>query len=148
MDPTEAVYGDYFDNLLSWWHRRHNSNVLFITYEDMHRSNAEAILRIAHFLDYKLAEKLRNSGNGFMERVLQYSSFDHMKKTIDESFGLWHCDEFVLKRDSDEIINLCRKGEVNKGRETMNGNQIAQMKEKFLVKCGGTGIENLWPDII
>lgn len=148
MDPNEALYGDYFDSLLSWWHRRNNSNVLFVTYEEMHKSKTEAILRIAHFLDYKLAEKLRKSENGFMQSVLHYSSFDHMKKTIDESFGLWHCDEFRLRRDREEIINLCRKGEVNKGRETFSSNQIVQMKQMFLVKCGGTGIETLWPDIM
>lgn len=148
MDPKEAVYGDYFDNLLSWWRRRNNSNVLFITYEEMHKANTEAILRIAHFLDYRLAEKLRMSENGFMKRVLQYSSFDHMKKTIDESFGLWHCDEFRLRRDRDEIINLCRKGEVNGGKKTFNNKQIAKMKQNFLAKCGGSGIENLWPDIM
>lgn len=148
MDPNEAVYGDYFDNLLSWWYQRHNSNVLFITYEEMHKSNTETILRIAHFLDCKLAEKLRKYENGLMNSVLQYSSFDHMKKTIDESFGLWHCDEFRLGRDREEIINLCRKGEVNKGKETFNCNQIREMKQKFLVRCGGTGIEKLWPDIM
>lgn len=71
-----------------------------------------------------------------------------MKKTIDESFGLWHCDEFRLRRDRDEFINLCRKGEVNKGKETFRSNQIAQTRDKFFAKCCGTGIENLWPEIM
>lgn len=82
-----------------------------------------------------------------MKSVLHYSSFDHMKKTIDESFGLWHSDEFRLK-DGEEIISICRKGEVAKGKETFNSKQIAQMKKTFVAKCGDTGIVNLWPDIM
>lgn len=148
MDPNESVYGDYFDNLLSWWQHRHNSNILFITYEDMHKSKSDAILKIAHFLDYQMEEQLRNDKNGFMKDVLYYSSFEHMKKTIDETFGLWHCEEFKLRRDRQEIINLCRKGKVNKGKETFSKDQIDRMKQKFAVKCTGTGLEKLWSDII
>ena len=29
------VYGDYFDNILSWWPHRNDENVLMLKYEDM-----------------------------------------------------------------------------------------------------------------
>lgn len=148
IDPNEAIYGDYFDNLLSWWKHRHNSNVLFITYEEMHKAKRELVLRIGTFLDYKLGEKLCKHNNSLMENTLNYSSFEYMKKTIDESYGLWHCDESNLSRDKQEMTNLFRRGEVNRDRETFSSGQISKMNEIFAVKCNGTGLENLWPDIM
>lgn len=128
IDPDEAIYGDYFDNLLSWWVHRHDSNVLFITYEEMLKNKSDMALRIAEFLDYRYGEKLKNDNN-LLTNILKYSSFEHMKKTID-------------------FPNLLRKGEANGNADYFNEDQINQMKKIFVTKCDGTELENLWPDVM
>lgn len=46
-------FGDYFDNLLSWYEHRNDSNVLFITYEQMKKDPKTYILKIAEFMGEK-----------------------------------------------------------------------------------------------
>ena len=46
----EVDFGDYFDNLASWYAHRDAANVLFLTYEEMKRDTRAAIAEIAAFL--------------------------------------------------------------------------------------------------
>lgn len=128
IDPNEAIYGDYFENLLSWWVHRHDPNVLFITYEEMLKNKSGMVLRIADFLDYRYGEQLKNDNN-LLTTILNYSSFDYMKKTID-------------------LPNLFRKGEAIGSTDNFNVDQINKMKNIFATKCNGTGLENLWPEVM
>ncbi|KAM7300214.1 transport and Golgi organization protein 1 [Ixodes scapularis] len=44
-------FGDYFDHVLSGYEHRHDSNVFFVTYEEIHRDKAGVVRRLARFLD-------------------------------------------------------------------------------------------------
>src|SRR5690606_2833757 len=68
----EVDFGDYFDNLLSWWPHRAARNVLFLTYEDMLANPNVAVRRIGGFLGGKAAELVRDAQG--LERVVAYSS--------------------------------------------------------------------------
>lgn len=56
-----AACGDYLANLLSWYERRFDYNVLFITYEELIEEHKAWVLRIADFIavDEEYGEKLR-----------------------------------------------------------------------------------------
>ncbi|KAG0438265.1 hypothetical protein HPB47_017088 [Ixodes persulcatus] len=50
--------GSYYENLLSWYAKKDEPNVLFLTYESIHADMKESVLKIAGFIDDELAKKL------------------------------------------------------------------------------------------
>ncbi|XP_049272531.1 sulfotransferase ssu-1-like [Rhipicephalus sanguineus] len=65
----ETSFGDYFQHLVSWYPHVTEPNVLFVTYEDMKKDPAAAVLRIAKFLDVRDAEILDADSNRVANRV-------------------------------------------------------------------------------
>lgn len=54
-------YGPYFEHVLGYWKQHqsnpnYGSNLLWITYEEMHRDPEGSIRRVAHFLDRPLTD--------------------------------------------------------------------------------------------
>src|SRR5688572_29829212 len=74
----EVDFGDYFDNLLSWWPRRCEPNVLFLTYERMLAAPAAAVQAIAVFLGGRAAELARDTRR--LDGVVRDSDFEHMRR--------------------------------------------------------------------
>lgn len=75
-------YGDYFDHVLAWYERRYDSNVLFLTFEDMLTDPASAVLRVARFIsdqkhDYE--KLLMENDCSALRRVIENTTFDNMK---------------------------------------------------------------------
>ncbi|KAG8174598.1 hypothetical protein JTE90_006046 [Oedothorax gibbosus] len=61
---------------------RKNTNLLFLTYEEMKEDTKAAILKIASFLDdKKYGEALRGNEN-VLNNILKYSSPEHTKEFI------------------------------------------------------------------
>ncbi|KAG0417305.1 hypothetical protein HPB47_005705 [Ixodes persulcatus] len=56
----KVAFGDYFDNLLSWYEHRHNTNVSFLTYEDLKKDTVAWVIKIADFLGEEYGRKLRS----------------------------------------------------------------------------------------
>ena len=53
-------YGPYFSHVLPYWQTSQDnpdSNILWITYEDMHKDPEGSVRRIAHFLDRPLTDE-------------------------------------------------------------------------------------------
>lgn len=53
----DDLLGNFWDSVLYFWKRRHEENVLFITYEEMKNDLLEVVRRVATFLDKKLTGK-------------------------------------------------------------------------------------------
>ena len=56
---STVPYGPYFEHVLGYWkqHRSDsNDNLLWITYEEMHRDPEGSIRRVAEFLDHPLTD--------------------------------------------------------------------------------------------
>ena len=53
----QVAYGDYWHNVLSWWSRRAQPNVLFLTYEEMHLDLRGVVRRVARFLGKPVSEE-------------------------------------------------------------------------------------------
>ena len=83
------LMGTWTDHLQGYWHERHRSNILFLTFKEMKADLPGCIGRIADFMGVEL------SGDEF-DLVCEKSSFRYMKR-IDHKFypGIlspWSCD--------------------------------------------------------
>lgn len=132
----EVDFGDYFDHLLSWWPRRTDPNVLFLTYERMLAAPANAVRAIAAFLGGTAAAVARDSGR-LVADVVRLSSFDHMRRDQ----GRWSS-----ARPAD-MPAFVRKGVAGDWRNQFSAEQARRLAAKLRERTAGTGIESLWPEL-
>lgn len=159
-------FGDYFDHLLGWYAHKNDPNVLFMTYEEMKENHEGSVLKMASFVDDKLyAEPLRNDPQK-LKNILKYSSFNYMKKTVNEGME----EMFDMSRehllqsdmppqlkkmfasvpipsaDSNEpkSVNFVRKGIVGDWRNYFTKEQSRRIDEKFDERTKGTDIPKLF----
>ncbi|XP_017782112.1 PREDICTED: sulfotransferase family cytosolic 1B member 1-like [Nicrophorus vespilloides] len=62
----------FFDNILGYWKRRSESNIIFLKYEDMKKDLRSVVVEVSDFLGVKLDEDQ-------MKRLLHHLSFEQMK---------------------------------------------------------------------
>ena len=67
------LFGPYFTHVFSYWNRRHLSNLLIITYEEMQADLAAVLRKVAGFLGVGLSET-------DIPKLCEHLSFDSMKK--------------------------------------------------------------------
>lgn len=132
----EVDFGDYFDNLMSWYQHKDDDNVLFLTYEQMKADPAKAVAAIGQFLGPGSARIVQDTN--MLERILHHSSFESMRKDQQRwsSERLHGMPEFV------------RKGTVGDWMNHFSGDQARRLVEKFSQRTRGTSAEELWPDIV
>uniref|UniRef100_G3MP23 Sulfotransferase domain-containing protein n=1 Tax=Amblyomma maculatum TaxID=34609 RepID=G3MP23_AMBMU len=157
-------YGDYFDHVLSWYEHRGDSNVLFITYEDIKKDTPGSVLKIADFLGKEeYGDKLRQN-QGLLQNVLGAISINSMKKmnkevktwsqqlasvpleslppgarSLVESVG----GSLLTKPAQGEFI---RKGIVGDWRNHFSPEQVDRMKKRIALKTAGSDLMDLWKD--
>lgn len=131
----EVDFGDYFDNLLSWWVRRGDSNVLFLTYEDMLADPAAAVAAIARLLGGRAAD-LAADPRG-LTRVVRTSSFGEMQRDQ----GRWSSQR------PPDMPAFVRRGVVGDYVNYFSPEQARKLVAKMRARTTGTGLETLWPDL-
>jgi hypothetical protein len=129
----EVDFGDYFDNLLSWWPRRSEQNVLFLTYEQMLEAPAAAVQTIGEFLGGRAAELARDARR--LDGVVRASGFEQMRRDQ---------NRWSSARPAD-MPPFVRKGAAGDWRNHFSPLQARRLAEKFRARTAGTGIERLWP---
>jgi hypothetical protein len=129
----EVDFGDYFDNLISWYKRKDDENVLFITYESMKADSYRSIMAIADFLGVESFKDKK-----IIDSIIKYSSFEAMQKNQTRWASL----------RSDTVEPFIRKGIVGDWVNYFTPKQTRRLLEKFFYKTKGTGIDNLWLDVI
>lgn len=50
------MYSPYFGHILGYWEARHNPNILFVTYEELHQNPQKIIKKIAEFLNVSVSQ--------------------------------------------------------------------------------------------
>lgn len=92
-DHVEAwlEFGAWFRNVRSWWPYRDHEKVLLLRYQDLKRDLGAAVTGIAEFLGWELTPEQRR-------RVLEYSSFDWMKRHDDKFSGQSGSGDAAFKR--------------------------------------------------
>ncbi|KAK8763573.1 hypothetical protein V5799_033818 [Amblyomma americanum] len=98
---SRAMCGDYLDSLTSWYARKFDDNVLFLTYEELAEEDKTTVLRIADFLgeDGEYGRKLRRS-----RRLLEKTCAETRNE------GVWECVESDTKRRMQEAAAISDEG--------------------------------------
>ncbi|XP_037499461.1 sulfotransferase 1B1 [Rhipicephalus sanguineus] len=156
-------FGDYFDHLLSWYEHRNDSNVLYLTYEELKGDTMTKILKIADFLGTEFGSMLRKDDN-IMKELLDGSAFKNMQATVDSGSSVLHRlldlpPERALKSlevfreplrhrsASKRPVTYLRKGIVGDWRNHFSEEQVERMKKRVNEKCGHTDVMSLWDGI-
>ncbi|XP_077536808.1 sulfotransferase ssu-1-like isoform X2 [Haemaphysalis longicornis] len=159
----EVDFGDYFENLLSWYEHRDDDNVLFLTYEDLKRNPKEGILSVARFLGKEYEEKLLRDPRA-LEKVLNATSQESMKKFNAEfrkiesamrNIQLENGDPKEEEDFSEHLKNLLakpitgdfvRKGVVGDWRNHFSEEQIQRLKDAIGARPNALKVMSLWND--
>lgn len=128
----EVDFGDYFDNLLSWFDRRDDPNVLFLLYEEMKGDTRGCIKKIGEFLGGDFVRDVEDPS--IVERISANSSFKAMKATP----AMWSSER------PKQFEAFIRKGKVGDWRTHFSEEQSERLDRKFEAKLSGTGAEKLW----
>uniref|UniRef100_A0A8C6XD00 Sulfotransferase n=1 Tax=Naja naja TaxID=35670 RepID=A0A8C6XD00_NAJNA len=75
----KVPYGSYFDHITEWNNYLEDSNVFFITYEEIKENPVSALKKIAKFFDFSVTEEE-------IESIVKKTSFESMKDTA-ENYG-------------------------------------------------------------
>ncbi|KJH45997.1 sulfotransferase domain protein [Dictyocaulus viviparus] len=74
----QLAFGDYFDHLSGWLPHIHNSNVLFLTYEEMVQNLEGSIYKIGQFLGGEAKKLVQDQTR--LKLAVENSSIEAMKK--------------------------------------------------------------------
>ncbi|KAH9385083.1 hypothetical protein HPB48_027120 [Haemaphysalis longicornis] len=159
-----VIYGNYFDHLLPWYERRRDSNVLFVTYEELKADTAAQVIRVADFLGEEHGKSLREDRQ-LLERVLDACSRESMRIFFKES--LQERLEKMLQRasklsgDSKEPVEsplrvagethegsgFVRKGIVGDWKNYFTPDHTTRTKKWIAENTRGSDVMNLWSSI-
>lgn len=131
----EVDFGDYCDNLMSWYEHKEDNNVLFLTYENMKVDKRKAVLEIANFLGTEYSSNLKDEE--ILNKVLEHSSFEDMSNNQSR----WSSQR------SENMPPFIRKGEVGDWTNHFSKEQERRLAEKFFIRTKGTDAASLWNDI-
>lgn len=127
----QISYGPYWKHILEFWERRHEENILIVSYEEMKKDSIGVIKRVASFLgkSYTDAE---------IEGISSHCSYSEMKKNPSTNIGL-HADAQGVLNDS--ISPFMRKGEVGDWKNYLTDEMNQQMDKYTQEHFSGTGLE-------
>lgn len=137
MDPNFlplVPYGPYFDHVLGYWNKHRSnpnegSNLLWITYEEMHRDPEGSIRRVANFLDRPLTDAqvftIQMIKKNFIltdcvlfkvRLIAAHTRFDSMARNPSVNYSHW--DDLGLRNKNE--AHFMRNGRVGDWRRHFN----------------------------
>lgn len=156
------AYGDYLDHLISWYEHRNDSNIHFVTYEALKEDPKKEILKIARFIGEE-HEKMLLENPKMLEDIILYSSFDSMKKKVDETMrkfrkgeidagsriipkGIQVCLDANREASNSTVSqeNFMRKGVVGDWKNYFSSEQKRRYEAKIAEKTANSDVMNLW----
>lgn len=157
-------FGDYFDHLLSWYDHCHDSNVLFVTYEQLKKDTRNWVLKIADFIGEEYGQKLRNDETR-LENVLKNISVKAMKEGVNDGLkSLFQEVDCMFGGEVPRWLELVkeavgsdawekpmtgdfvRKGVVGDWRNHFSDEQVKRLQQRIEEKTRGTDVMSLWKD--
>lgn len=158
-------YGGYFNHVIEWYIHRNDSNVCFITYENLKKDPRTEILKIAKFIGEEY-EKSILENQQIMENILYYSSFEYMNKRTNKSvdiflrygntllnkefpIGFKESVQYILSegKRKEPVTEFVRKGIIGDWKNYFKEDQLKRLDAKFEEKAAGSDIKQLWKDI-
>lgn len=123
-----GIYGDYFDCIKSWWHRRYDSNILLVFYEEMLSDPGKQIVRIGHFLSDENInyEKILKSNESIVKKIIDATSFKSMKER----------HENTLNDGNREMAKFFRKGISGDWTNYLTESQVVAINDRIRNELG------------
>ena len=118
----------FFNQLLNWWPKRNDANVLFLLYEDMLEDLESTVNAVASFMG--IDDEVSKSN------AVKMSSFEFMKQNQDKFAG--HrvaVRNKALDVAEDHRLQRIHTGSATKGREVMD-------------ECTKQAVQNKWSEIV
>lgn len=155
-------YGRYFeDNLLPWYEHRNDSNVLFLTYEDLHADIKGQVIRIAYFLgdeygqriskdpaflqrviDMTTRERMRPLFKDYIKANLEFAAQQRTRRGVGVPEPLAQLLDFLTRKPPrNEFV---REGTVKGYKNVLSDHQKEIIKEWVSVKTAGSDIMKIW----
>ncbi|XP_066303551.1 sulfotransferase 1B1-like [Branchiostoma lanceolatum] len=117
----KAMFGDFYDHVLSWWQKRHDPHFLFLKYEDMQKNLTVAVKNVADFLEMEVDDNA-------IKRIAQDCTFHNMRQVFDAS---------NLK---DRTV-MARKGVVGDWKNHFTPEQSRAFDAIYRERLEGSGLE-------
>ncbi|XP_048467029.1 sulfotransferase 2B1-like [Rhincodon typus] len=93
-----VMFGSWFDHVKSWWQRKDQDNILFVTYEELLQDMRSALLKLGEFLGKQLSDDA-------IEIIVTQTKFNNMRQNKMSNYS------FVPKELMDQSkTNFLRKG--------------------------------------
>jgi hypothetical protein len=125
---TKSVIGQgaYWKHLMSWWPRRHDDDVLMMSFEGMKQDLAGTIQRIAKFIDIKLDPELQAITE-------QHASLAFMQKHGNKF------DDLLMRKRSEKVAGLPPGGDSAKVRKGQVGEHKQHLSAEIL-----SALDTVW----
>ncbi|KAH7972558.1 hypothetical protein HPB52_013429 [Rhipicephalus sanguineus] len=167
----DGTFDEFFDmfiegnHVLSWYARRLDENVLFVTYEDLKKDTAAWIIRIAEFIEEKYACEIKQNPSA-LTRIVNNTSLKAMQESVNEVIQKG-CEQMksmsedkkpwwmkrVLERAGEKMAkkpvteDFIRKGIVGDWRSHFTPDQVIRMKKTMAIKTAGSDVMSLWDGV-
>lgn len=123
------MYSSFAKNVLSFWNRRHQDNILFLLYEDLSKDLQAGVRKIADFLGKEVTEEN-------VAKIAAHCSFDSMVKNPMANYS----NKGAAVKNPDAKTDFLRKGKVGDWKNYFD-DEMSKMVDDYVEKhFKGTGL--------
>lgn len=122
--------------MLAFWNQRHNSNILFLKYEDMKKDLPTTIHQCAEFLG--VGDKLNDDE---VSRMCEHLKFDKMQRNRAVNLEPVYNPDGDDDDDGRQTAKFIRKGQIGDWKNFMTDEMSERFDEWIEQWSSGTGLE-------
>ncbi|XP_066912848.1 luciferin sulfotransferase-like [Clytia hemisphaerica] len=136
LNDRGPYYAPYFSNVMGYWERRNDPNVLIIFYEDMKKDLRSAVRKMADFMEVDFKEEN-------MEKLCEHVQLKNMQKN--PSVNMDKIVEMMCQiQKNDNPGQVIHKGQTGRWKDIFDEATIERFKEWETKNTKDTGLEFIY----